>query len=111
MKLLSVIKNHIITSTGCINAAHHVLEAVEEAGLVFVIYDYMAFSPQKPARNLWAYNLAGDKLWRAQEGGQGVVDAYTHFVSLTPLTVTNFSGFVCVIDKSSGQLISSSFTK
>jgi hypothetical protein len=98
-------------SGGVLIASHPVLEAREIAGLVVVLYDYMAFPRGEPSRNLFAYNLDGTLHWRAEDIGQGRVDGYTNIMSEQPLVVGNFSSFTCTIDLRSGRVLSKVFTK
>lgn len=78
---------------------------------VFVIYDYMAFPKEQPARNLFAYDLNGNELWRADDIGMGGTDAYVGFHSDSPLAVYNFAGYLCRIDEESGRVLKADFTK
>jgi hypothetical protein len=108
---LTVADGHVLADGGRIKATHSVLQAVQVANRVYVIYDYMEFPRKLPARNLFAYDLSGNELWRAPDIGCGPLDAYTNFVSERPLTVFNFACYICVIDEANGQVVSSNFTK
>ncbi|GAB5993264.1 hypothetical protein ACET9K_03655 [Aeromonas enteropelogenes] len=78
---------------------------------VLVIYDWMAFERNSPARNLFCYDSAGNLLWRAPDIGRGAADAYTNITSECPLWVNNFAGFNCRIDEISGKILEADFTK
>lgn len=104
--------NRIIQGPGVrIRAAHPVLEAHLVEGRVLVVYDYMAFARDAPARNLYCYDMAGEELWRADDIGMGPTDAYTNVVRKEPLWVGNFAGFDCLIDLATGKVSEKRFTK
>lgn len=108
---LEVINNKIDFKDGSIPAPYEVIEAREIDERIVVIYDYMEFPKNKPARNMFAYNKVGKKLWRAQDIGMGATDAYTNILSESPLNVGNFSGFNVSIDLVTGKVIGREFTK
>ncbi|GGK24630.1 hypothetical protein SAMN04490189_3968 [Pseudomonas koreensis] len=88
-----------------------VLEAVLIEERMMVTFDWMAFEKDVPARNLFCYDRSGNLLWRAQDIGMGIVDAYTGVTNEEPLWVGNFAGFSCRIDEASGQVLETRFTK
>ena len=92
-------------------AEYPVLAAHLVGERVIVVYDYMAFPKNEPARNLFCYDSAGTRLWRAQDIGMGATDGYTNVTSEVPLWVGNFSGFNCRIDEQTGDVLEKSFTK
>ena len=98
-------------SKGRIKAPYPVFEAHEVAGRVLVSYDYMAFPRGEPSRNLFAYELDGNQLWRAEGVGFGATDGYTNIISESPLVVGNFACFDCTIDINTGKVIDKTFTK
>ncbi len=89
-----------------------IIDAVQHDGRVFVVFDYMAYPSGRPANNLVAYDLSGNELWVV---GEHPIDdataAYVNVIAVAPLTVGNFAGFNCVVDPSTGALLSSQFTK
>jgi len=76
-----------------------------------VIFDYMDFPKNSPARNLYAYDRVGKKIWRAKDIGRGATDAYTNFLSESPFKVGNFAGYSVTIDTDTGAIINTEFTK
>lgn len=108
---LTISGDEIVCSGGRIKAPYPIFEAREIDGSVLVLYDYMAFPRGEPARNLFAYDLSGNPIWRAEDIGFGTTDAYTNIISETPLVVGNFAGFTCVIDTQTGKIIETTFTK
>jgi hypothetical protein len=92
-------------------AKYPVLHVRRSGDKVFVIYDYMAFPREFSARNLFAYNLQGVELWRADDIGMGATDAYVGFEPGEPLIAYNFAGYACRIDEESGRVLSTDFTK
>ena len=108
---LAIDNNNIVFSRGRIKAAYPVFEAREIGERVLVLYDYMAFPRGEPSRNLFAYDLTGKQLWRAEDIGQGATDGYTNIISEVPLIVGNFACFNCTIDISTGKVLEKKFTK
>ncbi|RSK23872.1 hypothetical protein [Hymenobacter metallilatus] len=84
--------------------SYRILEECQVGEQRLVIYDYTAFPPDKPARNLFAYGPTGEMLWRAESIDRGATDAYGSFFSTTPLKVWNFCCCVCTIDVKTGQI-------
>jgi hypothetical protein len=101
----------VIFPGGQFRAEHRVHQARRSGEKVFVIYDWMAFPTDKPARNLIAYDLTGNRLWVAEDLGMGDADGYVGFESPMPLIVYNFAGYACMIDEESGRVLGSRFTK
>jgi hypothetical protein len=108
---LTVQGKAIIHSLGRVEGQYPVIEAREIGKYVLVLYDYMSFPDQEPARNLFAYDRNGQLLWRSVHIGSGAADAYTNILSEEPLIVGNFSGFNCTIDIRTGEVTTKSFTK
>lgn len=94
-----------------IQAAHPVLEAHLIGNRVLVVYDYMAFARDAPARNLYCYAPSGEELWRAEDIGMGATDAYTNVLREEPVWVGNFAGFDCRIELANGKVSEKRFTK
>jgi hypothetical protein len=84
---------------------YRVLAACWIGSVRLVIYDWMDFPPGQPARNLFAYHADGSLLWRAEDIGQGSVDAYVSILTEQPLRVWNFACFVCTIDINTGLVL------
>ena len=108
---LTICGDEIIFSKGQIKAPYPIVEAHEIEVRVIVLYDYMAFPHDKPARNLFAYDLSGHRIWRAEDIGFGATDAYTNIISETPLVVGNFAGFSCTIDPQTGKVVYKTSTR
>src|SRR4051812_26116370 len=90
-----------------LNGAHldlelPVLDAILLGDRVLVVHDYMAYPRGAAAPNLVAYSLSGERVWTAENGGFGQIDAYTKFVSEDPLVVSNFAGFSGTIEPRTG---------
>jgi hypothetical protein len=88
-----------------------VLQARRIGDRVLVIFDYMNFPQGRPAKNLVAYDLSQQELWRAETPEGGPADAYVNFICDDPLKVWNFACYVCTIDVTTGCLVDKSFTK
>lgn len=108
---LTVCGDEIVYSKGRIRAPYPILEVREIEGKVLALYDYMAFPRGEPARNLFAYDLSGNSIWRAEDIGFGATDAYANIISETPLVVGNFAGVTCTIDLQTGKVIETIFSK
>ena len=108
---LQFTNNVVVHSAGQLSCAYPVVDACELAEVIVVLYDYMAFPRELPARNLFAYRPNGTLLWRAADIGHGPVDAYTNIISEKPLVVGNFAGYECTVDVRTGQVRSTRFTK
>lgn len=108
---LEIDGNEIVHSRGRIPAPYPVLEAYEIEDRVLALYDYMAFPRGTPSRNLFAYDLAGNQIWRAEDIGLGATDGYTNIITEFPLVVGNFAGAACTIDPCNGKVINAAFTK
>jgi len=107
---LRINKKRVEWEGGGINLRIRALEAIRLGERVLVIHDYMAFPQGKPAPNLVAYSLAGERLWTAENPGVEA-DAYVDFLSEEPLWVWNFACYRCRIDSETGKLLESHFTK
>jgi hypothetical protein len=108
---LVVEETHVAHEHGRIPALHRVLDARQVGGRILVLYDYMAFPRGYPSRNLYAHDLSGELLWRADDIGAGAVDGYTNFISEEPLVVGNFAGYDVTIDPETGRVLERVFTK
>jgi hypothetical protein len=97
-----------------------VLEAIEEGGQVFVLFDpdsyildpnYKKIRRQgSPAiRNLVAYARNGERIWEAELPEQ--VDYYYRIVSSKPLVVNSFSSYRCEIRTDDGRILTKEFLK
>ena len=109
---LRVNKKRVEWYGGGLKLSIRVQDAVRLGERVLVIHDYMAYPSEKPAPNLVAYSLSGERLWTAENlGGSVQTDAYVGFLSEEPLWVYNFAGYRCRIDPETGKLLESEFTK
>lgn len=89
-----------------------VLDAAVMDDRIIVVFDYMEYPPDTPAKNLVAIDMAGNQLWEVSDNPIDVPAAgYTNITNIDPLTVGNFAGCSCVIDSSTGELLKSQFTK
>jgi hypothetical protein len=109
---LPVASNVITHSRGIISGAYPVIEAREISGVVVVVFDYMAFPRDAPAKNLFGYSVTtGEQLWRTGGISTGATDAYTSVISEEPLVVGNFAGFDCQVDIITGNVVGKAFRK
>ena len=93
-----------------------VLQAVEHHAKVFALLDPDAYltsagySREAPAlRNLWAFDLAGCKVWEAEY--PEVPDYYYRLSSVDPLVAHSFSSHICTIDTANGAVLQALFVK
>lgn len=109
---LQVVSGQILYSRGVIYAERPVLEAREVGQIVVVVYDYMAFPQEEPARNLFGYSVeSGQFAWRVEGIGASAADGYTNIISEQPLVAGNFAGYDCQIELCSGKVVAKAFTK
>ncbi len=80
-------------------------------GTVVVLYQYMAGPMHHQFRNVEGFNVDGSKLWTAEHPTNETADVYVGFLAGQPLRLSNFSGFTCRIDPSTGRLLEATFTK
>jgi hypothetical protein len=93
-----------------------VRQVMEHQDKVFVLLDPDAYltspgySKEEPAfRNLWAYDLAGRKIWEAELPEAS--DYYYRLTSADPLVAHAFSSHICTIDSGNGSLLQAQFVK
>ena len=93
-----------------------VRQAMEHQGKVFVLLDPDAYlmSPgyskeESALRNLWAYDMAGRKIWEAEFPEAS--DYYYRLISADPLVANSFSSHICTIDSGNGALLQAQFVK
>ncbi len=108
---LSVEGSKILVGSEWWQFEKRVLKAVTIQDRVLVIFDYMAFPKDRPAKNLVAYDRKKKEVWTAQNPEVGATDAYVSFINEDPLEVGNFAGYNCLIDIATGLLVRSEFTK
>jgi hypothetical protein len=103
-----------------IELAWPVLDAIEDAGKVFVLFDpdsYLSDPSYKVTRrqgapaikNLIALTKAGVKLWEAETPDSS--DYYYRLTSTEPLVANTFSSYRCEIDPDSGAIKKREFLK
>ena len=91
---------------------HPILDAKTDGKQVYVLWDYTDFPEDMQANNLECYNGSGEPVWCSLSPIQSANSAYTNFVSISPeLIVGNFAGCDATIDKATGNVISTKFTK
>lgn len=99
-----------------ISLPYTILDAEASGGRIFVIYDYMEFPMDAPARNLVCIDEAGKELWVAGNPTNQNNDGYTNFNRTgSPvkdcIAANNFAGYLCQVNKSTGELVNVQFTK
>jgi hypothetical protein len=93
------------------NTEKTVLKWKQVGNKYLVIFDYMEFPSNAPARNLYAFTSQGRQLWIADSISKGNTDAYTNFISEQPLIVGNFAGYNVTINIRTGKVLKTQFTK
>ena len=78
---------------------------------ILVIYDYMDFPKNAPARNLFAYTESGELLWQGEAFSTLSTDASVSIISEIPLVVSNFAGYAVTYDIETGRVVDARFTK
>lgn len=87
-----------------------VFETLQFGEILLVIYDWMQFPDSQLIRNLYAYDLEGERLWIAEQRRPG--DFFTGFVGDGKLLrVATWDCFCCTLDPGTGKIAHSFFTK
>jgi hypothetical protein len=89
---------------------HRVLDKKELDDTILVVYDYMEYPKNKPAKNLVAYDRKGNLKWLAESPGKPT-SAYYAVTSINPLVANSFCSHACTIDPSTGKIVNSEFYK
>lgn len=86
---------------------------VEHKDIVLKLYDWMSYPKGKSARNIEAFDKEGNHLWTIEAlGGHEPTDCYTNVTSKNgKIHAFNFQCYDCIVDETSGKIISSVFTK
>ena len=95
---------------------YSILDAEESSEKIFIVYDYMEFPMNGPAPNLVCIEKSGKELWVADNPTSQSNDAFTNFSRTNKSTdncisVNNFAGYLCQVNKSTGELNDVQFTK
>lgn len=99
-----------------LSLSYSILDAEVLDEKIFVIYDYMEFPMNAPARNLVYIDKSGKELWVAGNPTNQNNDGYINF-NRTDKTIdcciaaNNFSGYTCHVNKFTGELANVLFTK
>jgi hypothetical protein len=99
-----------------ITLPYSILDAEVSDGRIFVVYDYMEFPVDAPARNLVCIDNSGKELWVAGNPTNQNNDGYTNINRTDEaiencIPVNNFAGYLCQVNKSTGELTNVQFTK
>ena len=100
-----------------INGVEHELErpvisSATDGERVFVVFDYMTYPKNSPAFNLVALDKDANLLWTVAEHPiSSPIAAYVNIINVSPLTVSSWTSYNCILDAKTGSLISSRFTK
>jgi len=99
-----------------ITLPYSILDAEVSNGKIFVVYDYMEFPMDAPAKNLVCIDASGNELWVAGNPTKQNNDGYTNFNRTDKpiencIAVNNFAGYLCQVNKSTGELANVQFTK
>lgn len=92
-------------------------QALSLPDLIIVLLDPFDSASCYEKSNLGGFNYEGSELWRAElPSGYGIEADPSHmrYMKITqvePLMAFSWSGFICIIDHTSGQIIESVFTK
>jgi hypothetical protein len=87
-----------------------IIDQAIHAGKRLLIFDYMNFSPDSPAKNLHCYDDNNKLIWIAENPTDQKTDAYYNFSKLIEWTnliiiANNFAGYECHISVSTGKII------
>ena len=91
---------------------HPISSASTDGDLIFLIFDYSDFPIDRQANNLECIDQAGNFLWCAVSPINSPAGAFTNFVEVEKnLVVGNFAGYDAVIDKKTGEVVDTKFTR
>ena len=108
--------NVLVVNDRKLSLPHQILDSLQTEEGILVIFDYMEFSSNEPAKNLVCLNEKGNVVWVADNPTTQRNDAYTNFNRVIPasaghVAANNFAGYYCEIKTSSGELGRVQFTK
>lgn len=108
--------NVLVVNDRQLSLPHQILDSLQTEEGIFVIFDYMEFSSNEPAKNLVRLDEKGNVVWVADNPTTQSNDAYTNFNRVIPasaghVAANNFAGYYCEIKASSGELGRVQFTK
>jgi|HubBroStandDraft_1064217.scaffolds.fasta_scaffold04103_8 hypothetical protein len=87
-------------------------DAFEYNGMVIVLFDPDSPAEDfRPFHNLIAVDPSGQQKWEAELPTSSPGDRYYRISSKNPLTVYSAQSYDCVIDPSTGRIVTKTFTK
>jgi len=86
---------------------------INHEDIVLKLFNWMDYPKNQAARNVEAYDKNGNCLWVIESlNGNPETDYYTNISSKNgKIHAFNFQCYDCLIDESTGKVISSKFTK
>jgi hypothetical protein len=105
-------KQLIINSTHVVDFLFPIKDAFFSKNIVIVFLDPDAnLGSTGQYKNLLGYDCQGEKLWEAELPTANSSDVYWRIKQRMPLVVSSFSSYECIIDESTGEIVSSDFYK
>ena len=110
---LSFARNIVSIKNGVnITLPYAVLDAYEANNVIVVLVDPDDYiGKEKRYKNLVAYNFLGEEIWEADFPQNYKPDYYWTISNRNPLIVNSYSSHECVIELSTGKILSTSFYK
>ncbi len=101
-----------INSGSVLDLPYPIKDAFELSGVVVVFLDPDAnLGKAGQYRNLLGFDQQGKKLWEAELPTSKSSDVYWRIKKKSPLVMSSFSSYECLIDESTGKIKSSEFYK
>ena len=91
---------------------HPIISARTDGELIYLIFDYIDFPKDMQANNLECIDSNGNFKWCAESPLNSPSSAFSNFIEFeSKLVVGNFAGFNATINKATGIIESTEFTK
>jgi hypothetical protein len=104
--------NHLKIDSVHVEFLHPIQEAFLLKSIVIVFLDPDSnLGRDGQYKNLLAFNMKGEKLWEAELPTSKTSDVYWRIKRKSPLVVSSFSSYECIIDENTGKIVSSEFYK
>ena len=101
-----------INSTYVVDFLFPIKDAFISKNTVIVFLDPDAnLGKTKQYKNLLGFNKQGKKIWEAELPTTKSSDVYWRIKRKAPLVVSSFSSYECIIDESTGKILSAEFYK
>lgn len=95
---------------GQIEGEYPVYDARQVGGMLIVLYRPESYRGGQ-FRNLVAFDLSGEELWKAELPTNSSMDSYYQLVSEGPIIADSYCSYRCTIDGATGRITKKEFFK